>query len=459
LSCLFGGVALALYLALGQGTLYGDALTFLEQLRAGDLRYERHVAYLPVVWLAHAVLQPLGYTLYQSALFTSQLGGALAVLLLHCAARGLGLSRLTACLVAVGFALCPATVFFATVVELHGPFLGAMALAWWVGAWLVVRPSCAAAAATGVATAFATAMHSSGALLPIPVLGAFVGAAWPRAAPIAWQRRITLAVVAGAVHAALVLLATGGVQQFGFVAKMAPISAGMEGRVGPVLAWEWLLPFAPYSLLFLAALRTRAARALAFVVLLSLPAYLLPSYLVLGVWREYGAYLLPVGVLAIAATVAVVPRAASLAALALSGGLAVAHVVRRDEPARPREYAAGVRELAGGRRVIVLGGAEVDLEAHYIAMPDVQVVMLTMPPFVDAREPAAAAALCQHIDAVLQEDGVVLLSAHAESTLRDSAVIRLFPPLGAYWPRLSARFDLVAVRARGFAGRAVRARS
>lgn len=456
-----GGVALCLYLALGQQTLYGDAMTFLRMLRDGTTHYERHVLYLPVLYLGHGVLGSLGATVYQTALLASQLGGALGVALLLLAARGYGLSRGAAWLVATAFALCPGTVFFNTVVELHGPFTTPVGLAWLLGAVFLRRPGVGSAVALGLATALATGMHSSGALLPVPILGALLVQAWPAsvASALPLSRRLPLLLLAGGVHATLVLALMGGVGQFAFVRQMAPVSVGMDGHVLDVVWWEWVWPFLPLSVLFLCGMRWPTWRRLAVVVLLSLPVYLVPSYLVLAMWREYGAYLIPLAFPAAVIVVGALPRAWVVAAIGVAATIAIVHVVGQDRSERPREYAAGARELAEGSPLYVLGGDEVDIEASFVTLPDTTMVMLSMPPFIDAVLGAQAlAALDAQLAIALPRGDVVLLSRGADVRLRDPRTTAAFPTAGAILPHLDAHYRLDPVQARGFAGWRVRAR-
>lgn len=456
-----GAAALCLYLALGQQTLYGDAMTFLRMLRDGTTHYERHVFYLPALHLCHGVLSPLGATVYQTALFASQLGAALGVALLLLAARGYGLSRGAAWLVAMAFALCPGTVFFSTVVELHGPFTTPVGLAWLLGAVFLRRPGVVSAVALGISTVFATGMHSSGALLPVPVLGALLVQAWPAsvAFPLPLSRRLPLLLLAGGVHAALVLALTGGVAQFAFVSQMAPVSIGMEAHALDLVWWEWVWPFLPISVLFLCGLRSPSWRRLCAVVALSLPVYLVPSYLVLAMWREYGAYLIPLAFPAAVIVVGALPRAWTLVAIAVAATVATAHVVRYDRSERPREYAAGARALAEGRPLYVLGGDEVDIEASFVSLTDATVVVLSMPPFIDAVLAAQAlAALDAKLGLALTRGEAVLLSRGADVRLRDPRTTAAFPSAGAILPHLETHYRLEPVQARGFAGWRLRAR-
>ncbi len=453
-----GVLALLVYLTLGQQTLYGDAMTFLRMLREGATQYERHVLYLPALHAWQGLLAPLGATVYQSALLASQVGAALGVAFVFAAARGHGLPRGCAWFTAGAFATCPGPLFFGTVVELHGPFMATVGLAWLLGALLLRRPTVWSALALAVGTTAATGMHSSGALLPAPILGALLWNAWPQKTAASFARRVGVAVLAGVAHGALVLALTGGVGQFAFVRKMAPVSIGMESHLLEVVTWEWVWPFLPFSVLFVLGLRAAAWRPLTVVVLLSVLLYLLPSYLVLAMWREYGAYLIPLVFPAAAIAVSVLPRGASALALAVAGTVAVMHVIDHDRPERPREYAAGARELAGGRVLRVLGGDETDIEAGFVSLPDVDFILLTLPPFIDTEGPAARLALGAGLDAMLQRGEAVLLSRGTATRLADQGTVAVFPPAGEILPFLEARYDLREVRVRGFSGWEVLAR-
>jgi hypothetical protein len=418
--------------------------------------FERHVLYLPTVGALHAVLRPLDVSLYQAALLASQLGAGVSVALIHLAARAYGFGRQAAWFITAAWAACPAILFFATVVELHGPFLTPVALAWLAGAALLRRPGVTAAVALGLATTLATAMHSSGALLPVPVLGAVVLDAWPARSPAALRRRLWLAALAGVIHVVLVLACTGGSQQFRFVHSMAPVSAAIEGHLLAVLVWEWLWPFVPFSIAFGVGVCRASWRRLTLVVVLALPLYLAPTYMILGVWREFGAYSIPLLFPAAAITVAILPWPLSVGAVAAAMLVATAHVIDHDRPERPHRYAAGVRAIAAGAPVHLLAGDDHDVEAHFVALPDLDLLLLTMPPFLDhAHADEVRNALQRRLDAQLRRGEVVLLTDGAMARLRHPGTVAMFPAATALLQHLERHYLLQPVRSEGFGGQRV----
>jgi hypothetical protein len=405
----------------------------------------------------HRALSAAGCSLYQAALAASQLGTALGAALVYLACRVGGCGRGRSALAAALVACTPCVAFFATVVELHGPFFAPVGAAWLAGAWLARSGGLAAALAVALATSVATGLHSSGALLPVPVLGSVALRAWPASAPLAARRRLLLCAASLAVHVPLV--AALGQRQFDFFAAMASLASHARPRVAAVVWHEWLWPFAPLSVLFLLGLRGAPTRKLALVVLASLPVYLVPTLLILGiVWREFGAYLVPLAAPLAAIAVLRWTRAPILLVAAVMAGLSLHAICRHDEPGRPREFAAGVRAVAAGAPVRLLTGAMQDFEACYVALPDVEREFLLHPPYT---EPALAATAIAMLDRQIEADwargGVVLLTSGARESLRHPEAVK-FPTLRLLSLHLEARYRLEPVRARGFEGAVLRPR-
>jgi len=453
-----GLAALVLYWLFGQHTLYGDGFNYMLLLRHGETRHVQHVAYLPIVHGCLWLLGPIGFTTYEAALSVSQGGAAVGVACSYLAARGYGARRERALLVAAGVALAPGILFFATLVELQGPFVGASSLAWLFGAVLARRPSLTAAVLVGVGTALATAVHTSGVLLVGPVLAVALLPVFPRHAALTPGRRLTLALTACAVHVALVF-AAGGARQFAGAAKFAAITAELHKSVAGVVAWEWLLPFFPASVAFLLALARPQWRRAAAFTLAGVAAYLLPTYWVLAYWHECGAYLIPLAFPALMCTAHVLRPRWCAVAIALGAALGLGSVVHHDRPERSRAYAAGVRAILACAPGRLLGAGIEDLEASCVALDDVPLVLLSYPPFLDAGSLPAILAV---IDRGLEDDWrggrKVLLTAGAERRLQGTDADR-FPTLPAIWQHLRDHYRLEPVSRLGFSGHIVLGRA
>ena len=115
--------------------------------------------------------------------------------------------------------------------------------------------------------------------------------------------------------------------------------------------------------------------------------------------------------------------------------------------------------LAGTRPTYLLGGDSDDIEAFFVSLPEAQLILLTMPPFLDPTLGAQAlAGLDAHLDKALRRDAVVLLTAGTEAALRHPLTLQVYPAAGSIVPHLEARYALTPVNTHGFIGRQLRLR-
>ena len=134
-------VALPVYLATGQRTLYGvDGWRLLRRAATDDVRSEMHLLYKPMAVAAKQIGALLDVPMLESVVALSGVGTAVGVALVHAAARRFGLGRGDALWVAVLVGTAPGVWFYATVVERHGPFFAFVGLSAWALAWFAVRP-------------------------------------------------------------------------------------------------------------------------------------------------------------------------------------------------------------------------------------------------------------------------------------------------------------------------------
>jgi hypothetical protein len=378
--------ALFLYGGLAQRTFYKvDGQVLLDRILRGGVHHEYHTFYLPLVRWTAQVLAPHGVSLYTASVAVSAAGMALGVLLFHRATAGLGMSRGATLLAALGFALSPGIVFFATISEVHGAFMPFAALA----ALAMVRFSRTErwrdAGLAGAALALAYLAHPSGA-----VMGAVLPVTWwlrrtrggREPASIDWRRflpRATLAalvLLAGvAVLPALWRRLVGGLVDSEFAVRLW-LSYG-SGRfldaaaTCRMLALEWLLPGLPWSVAALGALLHPRLRGGALLLLAAVLPYALASQIMLEGYTERGAYVLPAlwSTACVAAALLVGRMPLALGTVALSAALAVAQVKVHDEPDRARGFAAGAREVAGTRPLFLITGHVHDLEAQVMYLP------------------------------------------------------------------------------------------
>jgi hypothetical protein len=367
---LTAATALLLYLALGQRAFHGnDAYHYLHALDAGNLRNAQIPLYPPLGWLWSRALAICGVPLYEALRSLSAVAAALGVLAAHRAALTLLGDRRRALLVAAGCALTPAVLDTATVVEVDAVLFACACAAWLPFARLLrgggFGGGFGAAGATGLVTAVAAGFHGAGHLLAAVLCGLQLAWGWPQRSLRATLPRM---LVLAAVHAAASLV-LGWLDGGGGQAAMASNTAGLGFRAAfvPHVLWhEWLLPYVPFGVLPLAALRARGLRAAALGALACLCGYLLVTTLVLGLLEptgpalphdgvyEYGSFLLGWTLPAVLLSIAALPLRAGAVAVAVAGVAGVWQVRAHDWPPDPDGYAAGYAEVAAAGPVHVI---------------------------------------------------------------------------------------------------------
>lgn len=359
-------------MALGQDSFYrNDGRHILKMLMSGLLAHPNHVLYVPAVRGAHALAEGLWPSLYAAALAVSQVGTALGVGLMHRAALRLGLGRGAALAAAALVATAPAVVFFATVVELHGFFMLFVGLAALAGAHFAAAPGWRTAIPLGLATALAVGAHATGHLLPFALLPLAFGRGQR---PYAGSAVALLTHAAAALAMPLCLRAAGlpvqGGAAPGFLLAMMEMQ-GLAVSALPMLVWrDWLVPFAPVSVLAWFALRGARVETLGLVV--ALGAYLGATLLLLGDATEHGAYVLPLAWPAAVLTVrALRPWALGLALL-VGLGLGVRWVAGHDQPEPSRAFAAAARTLASAQPAMFFAGTFREFDAFLIHAPELK---------------------------------------------------------------------------------------
>jgi hypothetical protein len=360
---LAGLLALGLYLATQQAAMHGTDWRWL-LLWAGEPQtvHPQHPGYLPGARLLAVALQPLGFGLPQVLQVYSALGGALAVAGSYLAGWALHgerrLARWTAALVAV----LPAWWHFATVIELHAPFLGLASLAIACGVRALSRPLAPGAwwVATGGLLGVATLVHATGHLL-LPAM--LLALAWAARAQ-AWRSRLLAAAglvvghglaygvgfwclrATGSLPASVTAFAEHAPDDLAApdhpLAYLARWWRDMEfaAQWGPTLWVEWLQAYAPFCLLVLVAAWQPRLRVWLWLLLVTVAVYLLATVaLVHAVTDERGAYLVPLGLPLVLLVLQALPRRALPVLLGLA---VVAGALLRGEPGRlPAELAFG----------------------------------------------------------------------------------------------------------------------
>ena len=362
---LAAAAALLLYLALGQRAFHGaDAYHYLRALQAGNLRNAQIPFYPPLAWAWAKLLCCAGVPLYEAVRSLSAVAAALGVLAAHRAALTLTGDRARALLVAAGCALTPAVLDTATVVEVDAVLFACACLAWLPFARLLRGGGAGAACATGALTAVAGGFHGCGHLLALSLCGLQLVWGWP-------GRRLRATVpgllALAATHALLTLL-FGWLDGGGGQAEQASNTAGLSFRAGfvPCVIWhEWLLPYVPFCLLPLAALRAPALRSAVAGLFVCLCGYLFVTTLIIGLFEptgpalphgacEYGSFLLGWTLPAVLLSIRALPLRAGALAVACAGVAGVWQVRAHDWPPDPDGYASGYAEIAAAGPVLVI---------------------------------------------------------------------------------------------------------
>jgi len=367
-------LALLLFVLLRQHTFYGpDGRAMLKMTMGGMQAHPLHPFYVPLLRASHALVGSLGGSWYQAGVLLSQVGAALAVITWHRAAARLGATRAQAAAVAVLGATAPAVLFFASVVELHAPFLAFAGFSTLAAARLAKTGTPGSAVGLGVATGLAVGAHATAHLLPLWLLPLVLAEApgWS-AARRAGLLGSALVVHAGVSLALPLLLRLCGVDWHpassgGFLADAA--ARDLQLAWVPNQVWrDWLLPFAPLSVSALLSIPRRPGRGL--VLLLGVAASLAATFVLMAPTTENGAYLVPLAWPA--AWLVVTGLRPLLWALTAAGGLALgwSWIERNDDPDFGRAFVRDLRAEAAGRPQVVICGQHREFDACLIFGPE-----------------------------------------------------------------------------------------
>jgi hypothetical protein len=382
-------VALVIYALLGQRSFYkidGELFLWIYAHEGKGGGY--HSFYPHLLALADLVTSPFGFTVFESARALSAGGTALGVVGFHAISRRAGLDRREALLCSALCALCPAWMFFATIVEVHGSFVPFAALGVYALVRLVQRPGDGLAVIAGLAIGVAYLAHPTGVLLiaQLPLVAMLVRRG-PESEADAPRVRLLR-------HGALVGLGSG------LVVSTAPfVLEALDRGVAPSFPlrtlfatpgiatdpqlWtdnfggELFIPYAPLVLTSLIALFLPATRRAAAWLWFAIVPYMIVSQLLILHGGEHGAYLLPVAwSMAVLALPLLRGRSLVIATLlVLSAAWGTARILKHDNPEPPTAYAEGFRDIAGERPVIAIG-QQLDFAAHFLHLHDVQTIFI-----------------------------------------------------------------------------------
>lgn len=301
-AALLGVMAAAVYVLIPRSTLHGyDPYWLLPRMVAGNFDYPLHPLSLHAMHLLDQLLVSWGGDLEQRLRIASGLGTGLAVAFFTHAAWLMTADCRRAGAVGVLFACLPATVHFATVMELHAIFLPAMAAVVWFACWGLSRParlSFLAGSVLGAMSSFATALHSTGNLA-VPFLAAWISLEL-RQAGVPWRRLVGFVVAFGMSHllggAIVQWLATRDGSPSPTSAQLGFLSDSMHGLGDwhQIVLGEWVVPYAPVAVVCWFAGRGTAPMRVCLVCALIVHMAVCATLLVLPmggyVLREFGAY-------------------------------------------------------------------------------------------------------------------------------------------------------------------------
>jgi hypothetical protein len=167
-----------LYALLGQWSWYKiDGQVTILRLAMDGPGHPRHLLADQFMEAFLGLVHPLGLSLYEGVRLASALGIAGAGLVLHRSCALLDMSRGRCAAAQVTLSAAPGAIFYATIVEFHGPYLLLASLAFWgvtrLGTRVQRTSSIGAmlgAFAVGMASGMARMQHGSGQMLPILLL-------------------------------------------------------------------------------------------------------------------------------------------------------------------------------------------------------------------------------------------------------------------------------------------------
>lgn len=319
MAAVLGLLAAIVYSCVPQETTHElDVYWMLPRFEAGVLGYPRHPLFFPVAHALAGLFEGFG-TMHDRLKIVSAVASGVAIGFFVHAAWLLRRDLRSAVAAGMLYAALPATVRFATVMEVHGLFLAFAAAVLWQVSRMVSSPERVGWLAgpwtgglcLGGLSSIASSVHASGHAL----VG--VAATW---LVVAWRERRAARTIAMTLLGVLVAHAVGVVvvsmllSEDGLVAvSTAQIDAFAQHRVTlddfpSTLSGEWLWPFFPVSILWVIGF-VRSEKHLTRVLIVWLPVYLgvCQALLVLPdvgyLFRECGAYLMPLAFLAVVVVV------------------------------------------------------------------------------------------------------------------------------------------------------------
>jgi hypothetical protein len=444
---LLAACAFVFCVAQGRQALHGfDAYEALVETQTGVGQSHGHFFYIPLARAAWTLLAPFVPGAFEAMRVLSAAGVAFGVFCAHRCALALRLRHPGT--VAAAVAVLPAAVYFGATIEVDGLVLGASSLGFWLWAVLARRRTIGVAAGVGAVTGLAAGLHG-GMHLMCGCAGVLFGsralqrAVRRRTAREAWRGAL-LVLVAAATHAAIFVAAAAACGHRGQLemAANAKLLSWPWDRVPVTLALEWLLPYAPFSLLWLGCFRRRSLRWVGGAFASCLLGYLALTTAVMGFFEPLGAELCERGSFLIGIAVPMVVLAAAslshrllLAAVVVAAAFAIVDVRRADWQPAPPGFAAALRDLVA-HEPLELWTSGLEREAGWVRKQVSSVNQLPVPALaheiavlvryglpVDAVR--VAIWFDQRYDGLAQQHSSLLITDEALAAMRNDADARI----------------------------------
>lgn len=449
----------SVFLLLPQRTLHGvDGEVFLSWIEQGRYDYPRHVAYLHLVGALHRFGEPLGMTALEALLLASALGSGLAAVCLHRMFRLLAPKPFrNGALPAFAAMSAGPCLYYATCAEIHGVFAGPAAAAWWAFARLLLEPKLSRMAAVGLCTGAAASVHAFGhVLLPTIAMAAWSWGASHRGVPTRWWvgALVVHCVVTMSVAKALGAGATGqAIDIVTFCSKQ--LEAFDLATTPDVLAREWLLPTAPWSIAAAVGLFVARARLWARAAILGLLLHLPLAVLLLGHHRidEGGAYMIGVVPLAVLVAVRILRQREFVLATVAGFVLSLAHVAPQwREPIDP-SFVQDFAAIQGRHKVALIVGKRHELDGVRTGVPGVVVIDLGAALHLWLEDRQRGVSLSQWFDGWSARFHAMDLPVLLSQSALDFFAGTPEPEVRAFWDEhVPTRYSVVPERRQAFRG-------
>jgi hypothetical protein len=411
-----------LYALLGQWSWYKiDGQVTILRLAMDGPGHPRHLLADQFMEAFLGLVHPLGLSLYEGVRLASALGIAGAGLVLHRSCALLDMSRGRCAAAQVTLSAAPGAIFYATIVEFHGPYLLLASLAFWgvtrLGTRVQRTSSIGAmlgAFAVGMASGMARMQHGSGQMLPILLLPWLI--VLLRARGFSFRASATLLALVAFGHVLVAFGLPPLLRATELIPRIAPLGAtdaGAEnylsvafgavkaedfGYLPTVLQYEWLYPFAFASVLVW--FRSPGLRNARLALGASTFVYVALTFVILRFDHEFGAYPLPVLLLAALLTARAWPPKLLFALGLISILAATPFLLHHDSQQEGRQLLGSATAADLRDRMILFVATQAEQDAALMALSNRDFCQVYRVEFLLAQPPVVVAQWVQETNAL-----------------------------------------------------------